>query len=361
MKAQPEKGLIVGNVNNSKPNLILFNLETNLDSKVLAAGINWIDSLSHLSKNVYVFSTHVGVITPPNNVKVFELGGGSFKNRFKWFKNNFYAIYLVTKMKKSVIVFHHMSHYSVIFPGIFFRLLGVKQGLWYAHAHKSFSLILAARIANNLFTSAPGAFPIKSKKISYLGQGVKIDDFQIAFKESKNTSKSGIVSVGRISPAKNLETLLNSLPLDFVPKIEFLGEIEDSDYHARLVALGEKKNLAITFKHAKTYSEIPKYLVNWRYYFCGTNVAVDKAVIEAAAAGCIVLSLNKNVLELTGMNKVYQKLKIPIPDELKVQFDTFEKLSESQRHDIQLDISNSTGEANNVSNTTRKIFVKLTS
>jgi len=88
---------------------------------------------------------------------------------------------------------------------------------------------------------------------------------------------------------------------------------------------------------------------------------VDKAVIEAAAAGCIVLSLNKNVLELTGMNKVYQKLKIPIPDELKVQFDTFEKLSESQIHDIQLDISTATGEANNVSNTTRKIFVKLTS
>ena len=41
-----------------------------------------------------------------------------------------------------------MSHYSVIFPGIFFRLLGVKQGLWYAHAHKSFSLFLATRIAN---------------------------------------------------------------------------------------------------------------------------------------------------------------------------------------------------------------------
>jgi len=60
------------------------------------------------------------------------------------------------------------------------------------------------------------------------------------------------------------------------------------------------------------------------------------------------------------MNKVYQKLKISIPDELKVQFDTFEKLNESQRHDIQLYISNTTGEANNVSNTTRKIFVKLT-
>ena len=153
---------------------------------------------------------------------------------------------------------------------------------------------------------------------------------------------------------------MNSLPLDFAPKIEFLGGIEDSDYHARLVALGEKRSLALTYNHAKTYSEIPNYLVNWRYYFCGTNIAVDKVVIEAAAAGCIVLSLNKNVLELTGMNKVYQKLKISIPDELKVQFDTFEKLNESQRHDIQLDISNTTGEANNVSNTTRKIFVKLT-
>lgn len=351
----------MGNVNNSKPNLILFNLETNSESKVLAAGIDWINSFSHFSENVYVFSTHVGVITPPNNVEIFELGGGSFKNKFKWFKNNFYAIYLAYKMKKSVIIFHHMSHYSVIFPGIFFRLLGVKQGLWYAHAHKSFSLFLATRIANSLFTSAPGAFPVKSKRISYLGQGVKIDDFQNAFKADKNSLRSGIVSVGRISPAKNLEILLNSLPLSFASKIEFLGRIENSDYHARLVALAEKKNLALTFNYAKTYSEIPNYLVKWRYYFCGTNIAVDKAVIEAAAAGCIILSLNKNVLELTGMNKVYQKLKVPIPSELKAQFDTFDKLNDSQRYGIQLDISNATGERNNVYNTTRKIFEKLTS
>ena len=351
----------MGIVNKSKPNLILFNLETSSESKVLAAGIEWIKSLSLLSQNVYVFSTHIGVFTLPNNVKVFELGGGNFKNRFKWFMNNIYAIYIVFKMKKSAVIFHHMSHYSVIFPGIIFRLIGVKQGLWYAHAHKSFSLSLASRIADNLFTSAPGAFPIKSKKISYLGQGVKIDDFQNAFKVNKNSHRSGIVSVGRISSAKNLETLLNSLPSNFPTKIEFLGGIEDSNYHESLVVLARKKDLLLTFNHAKTYSEIPDYLVSWRYYFCGTNVAVDKAVIEAAAAGCIVLSLNKNVLALTGMNRVYQKLRVPVPSDLLTQFHTFEKLNDLERSDIQIDISNATGEANNVYNTTRKIFQKLTS
>ncbi len=351
----------MGIVNKSKPNLILFNLETSSESKVLAAGIDWIKSLSLLSQNVYVFSTHIGVFTLPNNVKVFELGGGNFKKRFKWFMNNFYAIYLVFKMKKSVVIFHHMSHYSVIFPGIIFRLIGVKQGLWYAHAHKSFSLSLAARIANSLFTSAPGAFPVKSKKITYLGQGVKIDDFQNAFKADKNSHRTGIVSVGRISPAKNLETLLNSVPFNFASKIEFLGGIENLDYHANLVALAEKKNLTLTFNYAKIYSEIPNYLVKWRYYFCGTDVAVDKAVIEAAAAGCFIISLNNNVLELTGMNEVYQKLKVPIPNELKAQFDTFENLTDSQRYGLQLVISNVTGEMNNVYNTTGKIFNKLTS
>ena len=117
----------------------------------------------------------------------------------------------------------------------------------------------------------------------------------------------------------------------------------------------------LTFNHAKTYSEIPDYLVSWRYYFCGTNVAVDKVVIEAAAAGCIVLSLNKNILELTGMNRVYQKLRVPVPSDLLTQFHTFEKLNDLERSDIQIDISNATGEANNVYNTTRKIFQKLTS
>jgi hypothetical protein len=67
-------------------------------------------------------------------------------------------------------------------------------------------------------------------------------------------------------------------------------------------------------------------------------VAVDKAVIEAAAAGCIVLSLNKNVLNLTGMDRIYQKLDMPVPNDLYTQFDVFEKLSDSQRFEIQLDI-----------------------
>jgi glycosyltransferase involved in cell wall biosynthesis len=174
-----------------------------------------------------------------------------------WFARNFYAMYLLTKIKKPRFIFHHMSHYSVIFPGIFFRLIGVKQGLWYAHAHKSVSLILAAKIANNLFTSAPGAFPLESKKITYLGQGVKTNLFQNAFEISKGINRSGIVSVGRISPAKNLEVLLNSLPTGFATKIQFLGGIENSNYYSKLVALAKERRLSLSFNHAKNYDEIP--------------------------------------------------------------------------------------------------------
>jgi glycosyltransferase involved in cell wall biosynthesis len=342
-----------------KPNLIFFNLETNSESKVLAASIDWIKSFSPMCQNIFVFSTHIGKNDLPNNVKVFELGGGSLKNKFKWVARNFYAIYMLTKIKKPRFIFHHMSHYSVIFPGIFFRLMGVKQGLWYAHAHKSVSLILAAKIANNLFTSAPGAFPLESKKITYLGQGVKTNLFQNAFEISKGINRSGIVSVGRISPAKNLEVLLNSLPTGFATKIQFLGGIENSNYYSKLVALAKERRLSLSFNHAKNYDEIPAYLVGWKYYFCGTNVAVDKAVIEAAAAGCIVLSLNKNVLNLTGMDRIYQKLDMPVPNDLYTQFDVFEKLSDSQRFEIQLDISNDAGKLNNVDLTANKIFNEL--
>ena len=61
--------------------LIIYNLETDLDSQVLAAAHDWVEAFAAQVDKVFVYSTHVGQTNLPANVVVKELGGGSFLKR----------------------------------------------------------------------------------------------------------------------------------------------------------------------------------------------------------------------------------------------------------------------------------------
>lgn len=344
---------------NRKPNLIIFNLEVDSNSKVLAASADWIKSFSDLCENVYVFSTHVGEFDLPRNVKVRELGGGNFFKKIRWVTLGFYSFFISMKLKRPKVVFHHMSQYTAIHPGLLFRLLFIRQGLWYAHAQKNLSLVVAEKIVNRTFTSAPGAFPVKSRKLKYLGQGVNTDVFQKVFELNRGKPRMGLISVGRIDSAKNLDQLLVDLDQNTKLEIEFLGRNDNQEYFKKLISIAQTKELNLKILSDKKYIEIPGYLVKRNYYFCGTRLAVDKAVIEAAACGCIIISTNKNVLELTGMAKIYSNLEMKIPEGIQSQINVFEALDPEKIEEIRYEISRLTCEQNNVKNTTNLILNEL--
>lgn len=338
-----------------KPTLFLFNLEVDSQSRVLAAGLDWIIAFSEHCHKVIVFSTHVGEYKLPNNVTVIELSGPGFLGKFRWFKNSTRALFMYLRTDGEKIVFHHMSQYTVIFPGIFLRIFGARQGLWYAHAAKGITLYLAEKISNKTFTSAKGAFPIFSKKLTLLGQGVDTSKFSLAFQENNDSKREGIFSLGRINSVKNLEKLLETIPVKHVKRIEFMGRLEDKNYKLMIENLAKTKKLNLVINDSKPYNEIPLYLTKWSYYYCGTNTAVDKAAIEAAACGCIIISKNKNVLNLTGMDSIYNNFNLLVPENLFDQISFFDKLTNKDISLIRKEISKISCEQNNVVNTTHKV------
>ena len=344
-----------------KPTLFLFNLEVDSQSRVLAAGLDWIFAFSEHCHKVFVFSTHVGEYKLPNNVTVIELSGPGFLGKFRWFKNSTRALFMYLSTGGEKIVFHHMSQYTVIFPGIFLRFFGARQGLWYAHAARGITLYVAEKVSNKTFTSAKGAFPIFSKKLTLLGQGVDTSKFSLAFQENIDSKREGIFSLGRINAVKNLKKLLETMPVKHEKRIEFMGRCEDENYKSIIENLAKAKELNLVINDSKSYNEIPLYLTKWSYYYCGTNTAVDKAAIEAAASGCIIISSNKNVLKLTGMDSVYINFNLTIPENLFDQISFFDKLTEKDISLIRKEISDISCEQNNVVNTTRKIVDVLSS
>lgn len=336
-----------------KPTLFVYNLGLDNSSYELAATIDWINAFASQCNKVYVFSTHIGQYNLPPNVRAIELGGGSFLGRCKWIINTTRSVILYLKLKKNVIIFHHMSQYTAIYPGILFRLFQTNQGLWYAHNHKNLSLFIAEKVVNFGFTSVKGAFPINSRKVHIIGQGINVNKFLISEKILER-KQNAIVSLGRISPVKNLEKLLSADIKNF--EIQFIGRVIDHRYKIELQLLAKKQGKTLKILNPIPYRSVPKYLANWKYYYCGTQVAVDKASIEAALSGCLILSTNSNVIQLTGMSHLYNYLRIGVPATIESQIQVFESLDKSTLRIVQSMLKNYCAESNNVENTTMRII-----
>ena len=114
--------------------LIIYNLETDLDSQVLAAAHDWVEAFAAQVDKVFVYSTHVGRTNLPANVVVKELGGGSFLKRLVGLFRLYKSFAIALKHQSSVCMFHHMSPRTLLFVGPLYKIAGIKQGLWYSHS-----------------------------------------------------------------------------------------------------------------------------------------------------------------------------------------------------------------------------------
>jgi hypothetical protein len=300
-----------------KNEIIIFNLEMNLDSAVLAAAHDWVENFSKKYEVVKVYSTHVGRIALPANVTVSELGGGSNWARLLAFSRLMKAVTRNFSSRRDMVVFHHMSTYSAVILGPLFRLLGVKQGLWYSHSVKSTSLSIAACFVDVIFSSSLEALPLDSSKSVFVGHGISLTRF--TGNEVMNTSRSGIVSLGRYAPIKRYENFLNLAGYFSDTEFDIFGPTGSIDYRKSLVVNFASKYSNITIGDALDYSDIPNLLTRYEYFYSGTPKSVDKAAIEAALSGCFILSTNPTTIEITGMSEVWNLLGISCPGEISKQ------------------------------------------
>ena len=101
-----------------------------------------------------------------------------------------------------------MNQIYVVLVGLYWRLFGKKIGLWYAHGTNSWSLRVAARLAHHIFSSTRYGFPIFGsaidKKVIVTNQGIDVD----IFSPREVTKDIDLLTIGRLSPSKNLELLL---------------------------------------------------------------------------------------------------------------------------------------------------------
>jgi len=199
-----------------------------------------------------------------------------------------------------------MNHKTAVFPGIVLRIVGIHQVLWYAHASSSTVLKLAERSVNRIVTSRRTAFPVKSCKVVEIGQALTIHLSQDSIPDW-NCRKQDIVSLGRLATVKHLEECLNALQRvnDSDIKLINIGPQSDPDYRRSLERFRIDDVSIFTAQRELPQSDALREISQYRYYFSGTRKAIDKAAIEAASVGCLVLTTNSNLQDILNLQIIF--------------------------------------------------------
>jgi len=343
--------------------LVIYNLETNLDSNVLAAAHDWIESFAKNVDQIVVYSTHVGRIDLPTNVIVREIGGGSPVRKVLAVIRLLKSVAIEFPNRNRLTVFHHMSTRSLLIVGLFYKLMGVRQGLWYSHSKKAFSLSASQILANRIFTSTPSAIPISGNRVKFVGHGLKSERF-LRNDSGARQKREGIVAIGRVVPVKKIELLVAAVSKSKLAnlRITCIGPHEASGvYPNEILELARTKGIDVKLRDAIPYTEIPNTLRAFDFIFTGTPKSVDKAVIEGAMCGCFVISSEEQAIKLTGMDEVFKSLGFKNTPAIENQLIAISGLPSEEKEYLRSILSSKAAELNDLDQTTQKILIELES
>ena len=273
--------------------------------------VTWIRKLAERVDKLFVITLNYdGETMLPQNVTVYGLDKKSNKIS-KYFYLNKILINLVATRGINII-FCHMHAEFTIWATPWAQIFKVPVIQWYAHGTVSWQLKFAHFLASKVVTPSTESFGIKSNKVIVTGHGIDTGRFKPAVNLQRKKDKLLILSVGRISPRKNLETLIKAADIWVNEKgmkdLEFIivGGVpmaSQEEYFEKLKNMVRELRLGdyVKFVGAVPYSAVVGYYQNCDIHvnLCPTG-GVDKAVLEAMACEKPVIVCNETFEDVFG-------------------------------------------------------------
>jgi len=200
---------------------------------------------------------------------------------------------------------------KIVLGGLYWRLSNKTIGLWYTHRNVDLKLRIGALFAHHIFTASSESFKLKSSKVHVVGHGLDLNRIIKGVGQKKDTSVATILHIGRITPIKNINTIIEafnilSKTLSQPLRLVFVGGLstqEDTYYFERIKKLVEVRELSkkVTFAGGMPYEKMLTYLgsADVAVNMLPTG-GVDKVVLEAMVARVPVLSSNETFKEYFG-------------------------------------------------------------
>lgn len=268
----------------------------------LGAFYYWFELLARRAESVVIIAARARAYDLPPNVRVYTFGDARLGRIGRLWR--FWELFSRHYASADAAMFHQIPEF-VIAAAPFLIARKKITALWYAHGAVSRRLRLAERLVGYILTSSPAGFRLPSKKVHYLGQAINTDLFSPASRHGMpDASVLRMVTVGRIAPVKNYETIINACAIlrDTWQQAWVLtivgGPITASDriYADKIKTLIREKKLEqyVNFYGDRGYSEIPDILREHDIFLnASATGSLDKAVLEAMACGLTVLTSNE--------------------------------------------------------------------
>src|SRR3989344_2790734 len=187
---------------------------------------DWITALAQRCDRVHLICQQKGSTGGlPGNVLLYSLGKERGYGKIRQLCVFLSHLFGLTKGSDGILV--HMHPIYAILAWLPARLHKKKLALWYTHRAADIKLRIAHALVDTVFTASPESFPLPSPKVRAVGHGIELSHFARGRAVARETKVFRMVSVGRISPVKDYETLIKALS-------EINSQLPTTNYQLRI-------------------------------------------------------------------------------------------------------------------------------
>lgn len=282
--------------------LLILTQVVDREDPILGFFHGWIRELAKRCEQVTVICLRRGSYDLPGNVRVLSLGKEEGRSRIKYLFR-FYR-HLWHERKNYDEVFVHMNAEYVVLGGWWWKLWGKKIKLWNNHERGNFWTSLGVKLGDRTFYTSPFSFNALHGGRKGRQMPVGIDPSLFKVDDDVFREPHSLLFLGRISPIKRLELLIEALNLLVTDKVDFVLNIvgnpgeSDEQYYQQIKSLAESLEAPgkIKFERALPNYLTPRIYQRHEIFINLTNSgSLDKSIVESAACGCLLLVSNRTL------------------------------------------------------------------
>jgi glycosyltransferase involved in cell wall biosynthesis len=320
--------------------ILLFNPATDMDDPILGFTTRWIWALAQRVERIYVITMRTGRVEMPDNVQVSSVGKERGYSEARRLVEFYRQLWHVLRHDRIDVCFSHMIPLFTVLGAPLLKLQGIPIITWYAHPHLTWTLQTAHHLSNRMVASLATAYPYKQDKLTVVGQGIDTDLFS-PDNDTAPDDQPLILYVGRLSPVKDLRTLLKATWLlrqqGKSVRVVILGgpaSVQDVTYVQKLHDQVKELGLAdiVSFAPPVPMTALPEW-----YRRCTVHVNLtptgfgDKVAWEAMSCGQPCLVANEGFRETLGEYAEHAVFRYGDAEELAERLVWLLSLSDAER------------------------------